>query len=127
MYDIVEGVVVFPDAPGDPIEILSIVEELAERIIDLEMECNNVGLVPVVVEQAVGQMAEDYLTFAYNQGMFENAGSMSLEEIICMGEYYHNDSFFHLFEVLNYTPSICGGSYGCPDCPDCGLSENCRS
>ena len=106
----------------DPFEVFEVVDELLERVVELEQECNNLGLVPVVVEQAVGQMAEDYITFAYNNGMFDSQegnplGDMSLEDVVCMDEYYHNDSFFYIFELLNYTPSICGG--GCPECPEC--------
>lgn len=126
VLDIANGVISLEEigapAGSSPFDIFEVVEELLERVVELEQECNNLGLVPVVVEQALGQMLEDYITFAYNSGLFDSQegnplGDMSLEDVVCMDEYYHNDSFFYIFELLNYTPSICGG--GCPDCPDC--------
>ena len=137
VLDVANGVIDATEfgAPADydPIEIFGFAEELFERVAELEMDCNNLQLVPVVVEQAVGQMLEDYLTFAYTNGYFEDElySEYSLEDVVCMDEYFHNDSFFFIFELLNYTPSICGGVDGCPECPecpecpDCGLSENC--
>ena len=112
---------------ANPVEIFEVVEEILERVVELEMECNNLQLVPVVVEQAVGQMVEDYLTWAYNNGYFDDYSDLSaevgnqltLQDVVCMDEYFHNDSFYFIFELLNYTPSICGGVDGCPECPEC--------
>ena len=126
LYDIVEGVVVIPDAPEEPMVILGLVEEILERILELEMECGQI--VPMIVEQAAGQMAEEYILFAFDNGFIELDGDMTdmtAEEFICMDEYTHSDSFSYIFEALNYTPILCGGAEGCPSCPDCGAATDC--
>lgn len=126
LYDVVDGVVFLPEAPEDPMIVLGVIEELLERVLELEMECNNLTLVPIVVEQALGQMAEEYILFAFDNGFIE--GDMTEEEFICMNEYAHPDSLSFIFELLNYTPSLCGGAEGCPDCPscpDCGAPTDC--
>ena len=133
IFSIANGEISLPEvdvnAGYDPAEVLEVIEQLLMRIIELETQCSGVHNVPVIVEQAAGQMAEEFLTWLYNNNYFEASLEWSLEEVICMGEYYHNDSFFFIWEILNYTPTMCGGSGGdcpdCPECPDCGLSENC--
>jgi hypothetical protein len=130
IYGVIDGSIViegYTISPEEPFEILEAIENIITKVIEIEMECNTPDNIPMVVEQAVGQITEQFITFLYNNGYLENAGSMSLEEVMCMDEYYHNDSFAYIWEVLNYTPTMCGGvgCPDCPDCPDCGATTDC--
>lgn len=130
VYGVIDGSIViegYTISPEEPFELLEAISDLITKVLELEMECNTPDNIPMVVEQAVGQITEQYVTFLYNNGYLENAGSMSLEEVMCMDEYYHNDSFAYIWEILNYTPTMCGGvgCPDCPDCPDCGTTTDC--
>jgi hypothetical protein len=134
MFGLIDGTTTFSDYTPqnvDPLEPLEGVYDIFNRVYRFETECGPFR-VPNVVEQAVGEMAVQLITIMWEYGIgdladYEDAG-YSLQQLICQGEFV-GDSLYSLWEVLNYTPTMCGGSGGdcpdCPECPDCGLSENC--
>jgi len=120
VYGVIDGSIVlegYTPSEVDPLEVLEGLSDIVEIVLQREMECNAPDNIPMVVEQAVGVMAEELITTYFNNGLIQ--GNFTLEEIICMGEYSYADSFVYIWEILNYTPALCGGGVDCPDCPDC--------
>jgi len=121
VYGVIDGSIVlegYTPSEIDPLEVLEGLSDIVEIVLRREMECNTPNNIPMVVEQAVGQMAEELITTYFNNGLIQV--DLTLEELICMGEYTYADSFAYIWEILNYTPALCGGGgVDCPDCPDC--------
>lgn len=133
IFGLIDGTTTFSDYTPqnvDPLEPLEGVYEIFDRVYRFETECGPFR-VPNVVEQAVGEVTVQILTTMWNSGLFEDDYQDyygTLENFICAGEFMP-ESLYSIWEILNYTPTMCGGSGGdcpeCPECPDCGLSENC--
>ena len=131
IFDIYNGVVVLPGinlSDYDQYEVFEGLMEMASRVLRLEQDCGPTR-VPMIVEQVIGQIFEDLIEIFWNDGYgdfgdYQTAG-YTLEQFMCENEFQF-DSAFSVWETLNYTPVMCGGTqFQCPDCPDCGLSENC--
>ena len=134
LFGIYNGSVTIPNLNLSNVESLEILEgvyDIVNRIWRLEYDCGP-ARVPSVVEQALGNQMVELITVMWENGAlveFENYG-YTLEQFICAGEFpIMDESLYTFWEVLNFTPTMCGGSGGdcpdCPECPDCGLSENC--